>query len=129
MKEIPLVGYPWLNQEIFNSTPCSGNGKSGMTIGSTALMTQVGGDHYRTLKIQPWEYIEANNLDFWEGNVVKYITRRKGSRLEDLKKAKHYLNYLIEKEEKNVTRDDYLAGLSAGCDRLGQEKRREADWC
>ena len=89
-------------------------GKSGTTIGSTALMTQVGGDHYKSLKIQPWEYIEANKLDFWEGNVIKYITRRKGSRLEDLKKAKHYLDYLIEREEKNVTRNYYPASTSTG---------------
>lgn len=61
---------------------------------------QVGGDHYTKLEIQPWEYIEANKLDFWEGNVVKYITRKKGNRLEDLKKARHYIDYLIERESK-----------------------------
>lgn len=61
---------------------------------------QVGGDHYTKLEIQPWEYIEANKLDFWEGNVVKYITRKKGNRLEDLRKAKHYIDYLIERELK-----------------------------
>ena len=41
----------------------------------SALDKQVDGDHYKTQKIQPVEYIHANNLDFFEGNVVKYVTR------------------------------------------------------
>ena len=60
---------------------------------------QEGGDHYRKMAIQPWDIIEAHNLDFWSGNVIKYILRRKDNRLEDLKKARHYLDYLIEREE------------------------------
>lgn len=63
-----------------------------------ALDIQIGGSHYKT-GIQPWEYIEANNLDFFEGNVIKYVTRKKGNRLEDLEKAKHYIEYLIEREK------------------------------
>lgn len=56
---------------------------------------QVGGSHYDS-PIQPIDYISANNLGFFEGNIIKYVTRykRKGG-LEDLKKAKHYLNLLI----------------------------------
>ena len=63
-----------------------------------ALDIQIGGSHYKT-GIQPWEYIEANNLDFFEGNVIKYVTRKKGNRLEDLEKARHYIDYLIEREK------------------------------
>ena len=65
----------------------------------TTLGNQVGGEHYLRKGIQPWEYIEANDLDFWEGNVIKYITRwkDKGGVL-DLQKAQHYLNYLIDRE-------------------------------
>nr|DAR34910.1 MAG TPA: nucelotide kinase [Caudoviricetes sp.] len=63
----------------------------------TSLETQVGGDHYKELSIQPIEYILANKLGFCEGNVVKYITRYKSKNgLEDLKKAKHYIDMLIE---------------------------------
>ena len=63
----------------------------------TSLETQIGGDHYKELSIQPIEYILANKLDFCEGNVVKYITRYKSKNgLEDLKKAKHYIDMLIE---------------------------------
>lgn len=60
---------------------------------------QVGGNHYVQYKIQPWHIIAEYGLDFWEGNVVKYVLRRKANRLEDLQKAKHYLEYLIEREK------------------------------
>jgi len=36
---------------------------------------QVAGDHYKRQPIQPWDYIAANGLGFFEGNVVKYVTR------------------------------------------------------
>jgi hypothetical protein len=62
-----------------------------------SLETQIGGDHYQKLKIQPLDYIQANNLGFIEGNIIKYVTRYKDKNgVEDLKKAQHYLNYLIE---------------------------------
>jgi hypothetical protein len=61
---------------------------------------QVGGDHYKT-KIQPWDYIIANGIGYLEGNVIKYVSRwkEKGG-VEDLKKAQHYLQKLIETTEK-----------------------------
>jgi hypothetical protein len=66
----------------------------------TALQEQIGGDHYRSKAIQPIQFIMANGLGFCEGNVVKYITRWKDKGgLADLKKARHYLDFLIEQEE------------------------------
>lgn len=63
-----------------------------------ALGTQVGGDHY-LLPIQPVEYTFKNNLNFLQGNVVKYITRYKDKNgREDLEKVKHYVDLLIELE-------------------------------
>jgi hypothetical protein len=58
---------------------------------------QVGGAHYKSLPIEPWDYIAANRLGFFEGNIVKYITRaaRTGNR-DDLLKAQHYLSKLLE---------------------------------
>lgn len=58
---------------------------------------QVGGDHWVTMPIQCWDYIAANNLGYFEGNVVKYVSRwkHKGG-VEDLEKARHYLDKLIE---------------------------------
>jgi hypothetical protein len=59
---------------------------------------QVGGDHYQK-SIQPWDIISEWKLDFWEGNIVKYILRWKDKDgVKDLKKAKHYIEYLIERE-------------------------------
>ena len=59
--------------------------------------TQVGGSHYMNYKIQPIEYTLANNLSFCQGNVIKYITRYKDKNgVEDLKKAKHYIDLIIE---------------------------------
>ena len=58
---------------------------------------QVGGAHYATKAIQPWDYIVANNLGYLEGNIVKYVSRWKDKGgVEDLKKAQHYLQKLIE---------------------------------
>ena len=66
-----------------------------------ALMKQVGGSHYKGKAIQPIEYIHANKMGFCEGNVVKYITRWKEKNgVADLEKAKHYIELLIELENK-----------------------------
>lgn len=71
---------------------------------SSALDVQVGGDHYKKLKIQPVEYIHANRLGFFEGSVIKYVTRWKDKNgLKDLEKAKHFLELLIELERANDT--------------------------
>lgn len=68
----------------------------------SANEVQVGGNHYKQQPIQPWDYIAANNLGFFEGNVVKYVTRwRDKAGVEDLKKARHYLDKLIELQAKN----------------------------
>lgn len=70
----------------------------------SALNTQVAGDHYKALKIQPIEYIHANCIPFAEGSVIKYVTRwRDKGGLADLEKAKHFLELLIELEQKART--------------------------
>ena len=66
----------------------------------SALKEQVGGDHYSKLAIQPVEYINANKLTYLQGNVIKYVTRYKDKNgVEDLQKARHYIEMLIELEE------------------------------
>lgn len=57
--------------------------------------TQIGGDHYLKHKIQPWDIIDEYKLNFYEGNVLKYLLRDKGNRLEDLEKCRHYLDKTI----------------------------------
>jgi hypothetical protein len=56
---------------------------------------QIGGDHYKNLQIEPWEYAEANALTFLEGSAIKYITRhRLKGKDEDLQKAIHCIELL-----------------------------------
>jgi hypothetical protein len=63
-----------------------------------ALEQQVGGKHYRECEIQPVEYIVKNNLDFLEGNIVKYVTRHrtKGEGRKDIEKVIHYAQLILE---------------------------------
>lgn len=62
-------------------------------------LKQVGGDHYTSQAIQPWAIIRANKLDFFEGSALKYLLRhRKKNGKEDLLKAIHYLEEIIENE-------------------------------
>jgi len=62
---------------------------------------QHGGDHYKRQAIQPWDFIIANNIGFLEGNAIKYLTRwRAKGGLQDLEKARHYIDKLIEVESK-----------------------------
>ena len=65
----------------------------------SANQHQVGGSHYAQKAIQPWDYIVTNNLGYLEGNVVKYVSRwRDKGGVDDLRKAAHYLEKLIEVE-------------------------------
>ena len=64
---------------------------------SKANETQVGGDHYTKQKIQHWDYVAANDLDYFQGQITKYVSRWKDKNgLEDLKKAQHFLTKYIE---------------------------------
>ena len=72
----------------------------------TALNKQVAGNHYKDLPIQPVEYIYANALGYFEGNVVKYISRwRNKNGIADLEKAKHYIELLIELESRKADKE------------------------
>jgi len=72
-----------------------------------AIDVQEGGSHYKKCTIQPVEFIFANDIPFIEGNIIKYITRHRDKNgIEDLKKAKHYIDLLIELEYKNKTNED-----------------------
>jgi hypothetical protein len=67
----------------------------------SALDMQVAGSHYKKLKIQPIEFIHANNIPFAEGSVIKYVTRwREKGGIKDLEKARHFIDLLIELETK-----------------------------
>ena len=66
---------------------------------ASALHVQVGGDHYKKMKIQPVEFIHANGIPFIEGCIIKYATRwRDKGGIKDLQKIAHFANLLIELE-------------------------------
>jgi hypothetical protein len=72
-----------------------------------ALETQIGGNHYKDMKIQPLEFIMANNLPYCEANIIKYVCRYKSKNgLQDLNKARHYLDILIEHEQRRIESGD-----------------------
>ena len=68
-----------------------------------SLAAQVGGDHYTKMSIQPVEFIHANGIGFFEGNAIAYLARWKfKGGIEDLRKAVHHIEMLIEFEEANA---------------------------
>lgn len=72
-----------------------------------AIDWQEGGSHYKGMTIQPIDYIIQNDLDYLQGNVIKYVTRHKHKNgAEDIRKAIHYLNFILEMQygEKNESR-------------------------
>ena len=79
-------------------------------IGKTANQSQVGGNHYERLDPQPWDvYANWFGKDGFRGyvlgTIVKYIARyRNKNGIEDLEKAKHFLNKLIEFETKETSK-------------------------
>jgi len=70
---------------------------------TSALQVQVAGNHYKSLPIQPVQYIHANGIGYFEGNVIKYVSRWRGKGgVADLEKAIHYIQLLIELEGGNT---------------------------
>ena len=70
---------------------------------------QVAGDHYKSKTIQPWDYIASNKLGYFEGNVVKYVSRWKDKGgVADLEKARHYLDKLIDELAKGKAMEKIL---------------------
>jgi hypothetical protein len=67
---------------------------------NSALKRMIGGNHYKEGAIQPIEFIVANDLDYIQGNIVKYATRYKlkGTPVKDLEKIIHYAELAIELE-------------------------------
>ena len=92
------------------------------------MNNQIGGEHYRAGRIQPVEYIEANELGFLEGCVVKRITRHNrdgGKGVQDIDKAIHELQLLkklrYEPQEKEryvdayALRHGFIIPIGEGC--------------
>ena len=74
-------------------------------ITSKASDIQIGGDHYKKFKgYQPWDIIDVYKLDYYAGNVLKYLLRYKNKNgKEDLMKARHFLDKMIEDYDANAS--------------------------
>jgi hypothetical protein len=69
-----------------------------------ALKTQIGGDHYSSMKIQPAEFILANDIGPYEAKAIEYIVRwKKKGGISSLAKAQHAIQILIDYQQKNDT--------------------------
>ena len=68
----------------------------------TANLIQIGGDHYKAMAIEPWDVVDSwpleQQIGYYRGNALKYIMRmgRKDEALQEIRKARHYLDKLIE---------------------------------
>lgn len=68
-----------------------------------AIDNQVGGDHYKQFKIQPAEFCYINNIPYLEATAIKYLCRwRSKGGIQDLQKAKHFIDLLIEFQNDNT---------------------------
>jgi hypothetical protein len=77
----------------------------------SALKEQIGGGHYKSMGIQPAEFVHANNIPYLEGSIIYYVARwRDKNGLEDLKKARHTIDLLIELE---LARGAKMNGVSS----------------
>lgn len=84
---------------------------------------QVAGTHYR-LAIQPWDYIHANGIGYLAGNIIKYVSRYQDKNgLEDLQKAKHYLEKLIEETHADADVDADVKEASRIATRLAIQQQ------
>jgi hypothetical protein len=100
----------------------------------SAYDKQIGGTHYKKMKIQPSKFVIENKLLFPEGNVIKYICRHpyKGGK-EDLEKAKHFIDMIIERdymksttaEETDEADSDYLKLLQDASHASQKDERQD----
>ena len=101
--DITALANACLTVEAITGKPVTFNeGDTQSVLTKKPIDTQVGGNHYQKYKIQPVEFIMKNNVPYVEGNVIKYVMRfRDKNGLEDLLKARQYLDMLIAAEYPN----------------------------
>lgn len=88
---------------------------------------QVGGNHYKAMGIEHWDVVALNNLDYFQGQVTKYVMRWRGKNgLQDLEKAHHFLQKYIEVEKLRAEGKLTHAILMSIIAKLEQEEHRQA---
>lgn len=96
-----LTYYRTKEKEVLDSVPKSWKDKKTIV---NPNMAQIGGEHYKRCQIQPWDYTIANDLDYFQGSIIKYVTRWKDKGwIQDLHKARHFLDKYIETMETKHT--------------------------
>ena len=76
---------------------------------------QVGGDHYKGKPFEHWDVVIEHDLDYFQGQVTKYLMRwKKKNGLEDLMKARHYLDKYIEAVEAGKVEDPVQTAMMRG---------------
>lgn len=104
---IDLIANVWKQYEFIAQRRPSVLSRRNDELLADAMSTQVGGGHYKSMVIQPVEFIHRNGIGYIEGNAIKYLCRWKDKGgVEDLKKARHYIDMLIEMEAKNDSSKD-----------------------
>ena len=90
-----------------------------------SLKHQVGGNHYTSMAIQPAEFILANNLGKYEGDVIQYVTRWKSKNgIEDMQKAQQAIQIIIDYHRSTVP-DDHSQAVQAA-QQAEQKARQDA---
>jgi hypothetical protein len=96
MTDIPAKEFtPWTKDQVFT---CSTEEAFRRVLNEPgALGEQVGGEHYKSMPIQPAEFIHKNNIGYLQGNVIKYVCRHasKGGP-QDIRKAIHYCRLILK---------------------------------
>jgi len=90
----------------------------------SAYDKQIGGSHYKKMKIQPSKFVIENELLFPEGNVIKYICRHRFKNgKEDLEKAVHFIEMIIERDYPTVPMTEEEEYQNAGITKEEAEKK------
>ena len=88
---------------------------------SEANKTQVGGGHYQNADIQHWDFVWAQDMDYFQGQVTKYVTRwKKKNGIQDLHKARHFLQKYIELVEAAQAAKQKILDQSADAEEPGR---------
>lgn len=98
-KKVQAVDVARLRNAEAQQGPLKERGRGDKQLEPMPNQVQIGGTHYKDKLIQPWDFIIRNNIGFMEGNAIKYLVRwREKGGVDDLKKARHYIDKLIETE-------------------------------
>jgi hypothetical protein len=88
---------------------------------------QVGGKHYKNMAIEHWDVVALNDLDYFQGQITKYVMRWKGKNgIQDLEKATHFLQKYIELEKLRKEGKLTQAILASVIAKLEQEDHKQA---